>query len=57
MSNPRTIQVARRPASARPRGTAARRSQHDSDTLLVAILTLAATALAVYDLLLLGLAA
>lgn len=47
MSYARSGQVARR------RGTAARRSKHDSQALLVAILTLGGTGVAIYDLMLL----
>ncbi|MEP6909930.1 MAG: hypothetical protein ABI896_05790 [Actinomycetota bacterium] len=47
MSYARCGQVARR------RGTAARRSKHDSQALLVAILTLGGTGVAIYDLMLL----
>jgi hypothetical protein len=49
--------VARRPAATLPRSTSARRSQRDSEALLVFVLTCAATLIAAYDLLLLALAA
>ena len=53
-----TIRAVRAPAAKHARRrTAARRARPDSESLLVVILTMAATGVACYDLLLLALAA
>jgi hypothetical protein len=56
MNGSRSVPVASRSASARARGVAVRRTQRDSQTLLVAGLTLLATLIALYDLVLLAVA-
>jgi hypothetical protein len=57
-TSPGRTSAARRPGTVeRPRRSAARRAQSDGQTVIVAFLSFAATGLAVYDLLLLALAA